>query len=264
MKKLTWNTNTYPEVPSPNSTSQGLRTRTTGPDELQNLRCQPHWEDKGRTCDLVVTLLTHSHTASHFLDQWSHRHGPGSGLQVTTVGELEGGFKPTAVAWPRIKGIHSPYTTTGRVVGGSKSDHELQLCVAWQQAKLAILIPPNLKPPLCRKDLQGAFLPQSCRAACAPPTSSSLKVVPLASLGLGGWIQEGHTTCCVLSSLNYWILGQSQCMSSPAKGPILKSGWDLDSFHCQQMFAEHLLCSRHSWYGEYQMTKIRCWSWKNS
>ena len=118
MKKLTYNTNTYPEGPSPNSILLQPRTRTTGPDDLQDLRCQPHWEAKGRTCDLVVTLLNHSHTALPLLGQWGHRHGPGSGLQVTAVGELDGGFKPTAVAWPRIRGIHSPYTTIGRVVGG--------------------------------------------------------------------------------------------------------------------------------------------------
>ena len=152
MKKLTYNTNTYPEGPSPNSILLQPRIRTTGPDDLQDLRCQPHCEAKGRTCDLVVTLLNHSHTALHLLGQWGHRHGPGSGLQVTTVGELDGGFKPTAVAWPRIRGIHSPYTTMGRVVGGSKSDHKLQLCVVWQHAKLAILRPPNLIPPLCREE----------------------------------------------------------------------------------------------------------------
>ena len=203
MKKLTWNTNTYPEGPSPNSTLQGLRTRTAGPAELQDLRCQRHWEDKGRTCDLVATSLTHSHTALHFLGQRSHRHGPGSGLQVTTAGELEGGFKPTAVAWPRVKGIHSACTTAGRVLGGSKPDHELHLCVAWQQAKLAMLIPPNLKPPLRRKDLQGAFHTLVLQGCLCTPNLQLFESGASCFSGLGGWVQEGHTTCCVLSSLNY-------------------------------------------------------------
>lgn len=199
MKKLTYNTNTYPEGPSPNSTLLQPRTKTTGPDDPQDLRCWPHWEAKGRTCDFVVTLLTQSHTALHLLGQWGHRHGSGSGLQVTAVGELDGGFKPTAVAWPRIRGIHSPFTTMGRVVGGSKSDHKLQLCVVWQHAKLAIRIPPNLIPPLHREEGPSG----SWRATWTPPTSSSLEVVPVASLGLEGWVQERETTCCALSSLNY-------------------------------------------------------------
>lgn len=205
MKKLTYNTNTYPEGPSPNSILLQPRTRTTGPDDLQDLRCQPHWEAKGRTCDLVVTLLNHSHTALPLLGQWGHRHGPGSGLQVTAVGELDGGFKPTAVAWPRIRGIHSPYTTMGRVVGGSKSDHKLQLCVVWLHAKLAILIPPNLIPPLCREEGPSG----SWRAAWTPPTSSSLKVVPIASLGFGGMgTEEGNNLLSPFLSelLNSWAI----------------------------------------------------------
>ena len=75
--------------------------------------------------------------------------------------------KPQLVTWPRIKGIHSPHTTMGRVVAGSKWDHELQLCVVWQHEKLAILISPNLKPhPVCgERTLREPSPSKFCRAA---------------------------------------------------------------------------------------------------
>ena len=107
-KKLTHNTNTHLEDPSPNSTLPQPRARTTGPDDLQDPRCQPHWEAKGRTCGPVVTLLNSHYTALHFPGQWVHGHSHRSGCQVPTMGGLDGGPKATACDLAQNQGNSQP------------------------------------------------------------------------------------------------------------------------------------------------------------
>lgn len=97
---------------------------------------------------------------------------------------------PQLVAWSRIKGIHSSHTTLGRVVGGSKWDHELQLCVVWQHEKLAILISPNLKSPLCVEKGPSGSLPQPNSAGLLCLCTTDLQFLETGACcfsWLGGW-----------------------------------------------------------------------------
>lgn len=181
-------------------------------------------------------------------------HSPRSGCVSHRA--RSGWWFQTPSLWP-----HGPHNAVGRVGGEFKQSHRLQLCVVWQHENSAVLTSSNLKPPLRGEEGPSESLPHPDSAVPPGLRAPDLQLPESADCGSsrlrkGGRGSKGANNLLgpFFSELATFLGDLSARQVQPE---VRSENHNNVSIYLitQQMFADHLLCSGHSWYWGYKTGK---------
>lgn len=152
-----------------------------------------------RTQDVCHIFRRARYTALHLSCQWMSGLRSGSGCQVPTLGGVDGGPRPTC-GLAQSKGNSQPKSTVGRVISGSKRESQAPTpsgLATWNTGSTNIFKAQT--SPGQEEGPSGSHPhPDSAGLPCLWAQPAPLKVVHIASPGIGGGVQgvQGKQASC--------------------------------------------------------------------